>query len=262
MEKKEIDQNPDVIKMVDRAMQVLDILRLSRESIGVNAIAKQCEINPSTAFRILKTLEINGWVYQMGDGRYISGEKLSFILGKENLYLALKEVASIVMEKYTNVHDKAMNLIVRDGAHCFILQQSRTKSLVDYIPPLYSELPFYACAGGKILLSELPIHLADTIIHSREMVPLTKRTITDPDQFWKELRTVASQGYAFDHKESAENGSCISVAVRDSKGTPIAALSFSGFIGVEDEEELLHYLPALNEASKEISKNLYKCWEE
>ncbi len=261
MAKKTEDQSPDIIKMVDRALQVLDILRLTREGIGVNAIAKQCEINPSTAFRILKTLEINGWVFQMGDGRYISGEKLSFVLGKDNLYLALKEVSSLVMEKYTHEYDKAMNLIVREGAHCFIMQQSRTKSLVDYIAPLYSELPFYACAGGKILLSELPINHADMIIHSREMTPLTKRTITDPDQFWQELRTVAKQGYAFDHKESSENGSCISVAVRDSKGSAIAAVSFSGFIGIEDMDELLKYLPALKDASMEISKSLYACWE-
>ncbi len=259
MDKKKVEQNPDIIKMVDRALQVLDILRLSKESIGVNDIAKQCEINPSTAHRILKTLEVNDWVYQMGDGKYISGEKLSFVLGKDNHYLALQEASLIVMEKYTEKYNHAMNLIVREGSHCYIMQQSRTKKLVDYIPPLYSDLPFYACAGGKILLSELPINLADTIIHSRELVPLTKRTITDVEQFWQELRNAAKQGYAVDNKESAENGSCIGVPIRDSKGTAIAALSFSGLIGIKEQEELLQYLPALNDAAAEISKILYGC---
>lgn len=255
------EQNSETIKMVDRALQVLDTLRFEREGLGVNTIAKQCGINPSTAFRILKTLETNGWIFKFNDGRYIAGEKLSFLLGHENLYLALKEVASITMERYTSKYNQAMNLVVREGAHCYILQQSRTKSLVDYTPPLYSDLPFYACAGGKVLLSELPINLADEIIHSRELVPFTKHTITNVEDFWQELREVAKQGFAIDHMESADNGSCIAVSVRDSTGSTIAALSFSGFIGIQDTNELIEYLSALNEASAEISRNLYLCWE-
>ena len=250
----------DTIKMVDRALAVLDVLRVERKRLGVNEIAKKCGISPSTAFRILKTLEVNGWVYQCGDDRYITGQKISFVMEKDNLYLALKEVALFTMERNTAELGQAMNLIVRDGTHCYILQQSRTKKFVDYIPPLYSDLPFYACAGGKILLSELPISLAEQIINSSEMTPLTQFTITDPEVFWQELRKVAKAGYAFDYKESAENGSCIGVPVRDCEGDIIAALSFSGFVGVEHTDELLPYLPALQEAANEISKNLYRCW--
>lgn len=253
-------QNTTTIKMVDQALTVLDTLRMSRESLGVNEIAKLCEINPSTTFRILKTLETNGWVFQCSDRRYIVGEKIGFVIEKNNLYLALKEVASFVMNRYTEKHNQAMNLTVREGSRCYILQQSRTKNLVDYIPALYSDLPFYACAGGKVLLSELPINLADEIINSCKMVPLTKNTITDAEQFWQELRTVAKQGYAFDDKESAENGSCIAVPIRDCEGNIIAALSFSGFVGVSDKTELLEYVPALKEASAEISHMLYSCW--
>ncbi len=254
-------QNTETIKMVDRALNVLDTLRISPIPIGVNDIAKQCSLSPSTAFRILKTLETNGWIYQCNDDRYITGQKLSFMTEKNNLYLALKEVAALTMNKYTQKYDRAMNLIVREIDNCYILQQSRTKNLVDYVPPVNSILPFYACAGGKILLSELPIILASHIIESCTMVPLTPYTITDPDKFWQELRAIAKQKYALDHMESSENGSCISVAVRDHEGTIIAALSFSGFIGIQDTDDLLEYVPVLKEAASEISRNLFACWE-
>lgn len=253
-------QNTETIKMVDRALHVLDTLRISKSPIGVNDIAKQCSLSPSTAFRILKTLETNGWIYQCNDDRYITGQKLSFMTEKNNLYLALKEVAAITMNRYTQKYDRAMNLIVREIDNCYILQQSRTKNLVDYVPPVNSILPFYACAGGKILLSELPVTLASHIIEACNMTALTPYTITDPDKFWQELRTIAKQGYAIDHMESSESGSCISVAVRDHEGTIIAALSFSGFIGIQDTDDLLEYVPALKEAAKEISQNLFRCW--
>lgn len=246
--------------MVDRALAVLDVLRMERKRLGVNEIAKKCDISPSTAFRILQTLKANGWVYQFGDDRYIPGEKISFVMEKDNLYLALKEVAAFTMERVTAEYGEAMNLTVREGSHCYILHQSRTKKFVDYVPPLYSDLPFYACAGGKILLSELPVSLVEQIINSCEMKPLTQYTITDPNEFWQELRKAAKTGYAFDNRESAENGSCIGVPVRNSDGDIIAALSFSGFVGVENTDDLLKYLPALQEAAGEISKNLYNCW--
>jgi DNA-binding IclR family transcriptional regulator len=254
-------QNAETIKMVEHAMTVLDLLRTKRERLGVNEIAKICGLNPSTTFRILKTLEKSGWVFQFNDGRYITGQKISFVTEKNNLYLALREVAQFVMDQYTSEFGQAMNLMVREGVHCTIIQQSRTNSLVDYVPPLFSNLPFYACAGGKILLSELPINLVEQIISSCEMKPLTSHTITNPEQFWQALRATAKLGYAFDNKESAEKGSCIAVPIRDHEGTIIAALSFSGFIGIDDPEELLSYLPSLLEASDKISHSLFNCWE-
>ncbi len=254
------EQNIQTIKAVEQALGVLDTLRTERRRLGVNEIAKMCGISPSTTFRILKTLEAGGWVFQCSDKRYITGQKISFVMEKNNIYLALKDVASFVMNRYSDKYNQAMNLIVRESARCFILQQSRTKNLVDYTPPLYTELPLYACAGGKVLLSELPISLVEEILNSCELKPLTKHTITDPEKLWQELRTVAKQGYAFDLKESAENGSCVAVPVRDCEGNIIASLSFSGFIGIDDKNELLKYVPALKEASSEISQSLYRCW--
>jgi DNA-binding IclR family transcriptional regulator len=258
---KQNSQNGETIKMLEHALSVLDLLRNRREPVGVNEIAKACHLNPSTTFRILKTLERSGWVFQFNDRRYITGQKISFVTEQTNLYLALREVAQFVMAEYTEKYGQAMNLIVREGDHCTILQQSRTKKFIDYIPPLFSNLPIYASAGGKILLSELPINLLDQIIKSCDMKPLTSHTITDPKIFWDVLLSTAKQGYAIDYKESAENGCCIGVPVRDHEGTIIAALSFSGFIGIEDTQELQKYLPALLEASEKISHNLYSCWE-
>ena len=50
-------QKVETIKMLESAMGVLDLLRTAKTPMGVNAIAKQCSLNPSTTFRILKTLE-------------------------------------------------------------------------------------------------------------------------------------------------------------------------------------------------------------
>lgn len=255
----EAQNNIETIKMLDKALSVLETLRTSKVRLGVNEIAKRCDLNPSTTFRILKTLEVNGWVFQCSDDRYLIGQKISFVTEKNNLFLALKDIASFTMNRYTGQLHQAMNLIVRDGGDCFILQQSRTKSLFDYVAPINTAMPFYACAGGKILLSELPILVVDKLLETTPLEPLTPHTITSAEAFWNELRSVARQGYAFDFQESSPNGSCIAVPVRDDEGTIIASLSFSGFIGIDSTDVLLPYLPGLKEASAEISHNLFAC---
>ena len=169
-------QKVETIKMLESAMGVLDLLRTGKTPMGVNAIAKQCSLNPSTTFRILKTLEMTGWVYQMEDDRYITGQKLSFVTERNNFYLALSDAAKCVMEECTARHGLAMNLIVRNGSDCVVLQQSLTKSIINYVPPLHSVLPYYACGGGKILLCELPDALIEQIITTHRMEALTPST--------------------------------------------------------------------------------------
>ena len=256
-----VAQKAETIKMVESAMTVLDLLRCSKTPLGVNAIAKTCTLNPSTAFRILKTLEKTGWVYQLKEGQYITGEKISFVTDKNNFHIALSDAAKCAMEQCTAKHGLAMNLMVRDGADCYILQQSLTKSIINYVPPLHSVLPYYACGGGKILLCELPEALIDQLLETHRPEALTPFTITDPAEYKRVLVQTEKDGYAIDFQESSINGSCIAVPVRDKDGTIIASVSFSGLIGISTPEKLLKYVPYLQECSKAITASLYKCWE-
>ena len=250
----------ETIKMVESAMIVLDLLRRSREPLGVNVIAKTCDLNPSTTFRILKTLEKTGWVYQLEDDQYISGAKISFVTNKNNFYMALSDAAKYPMQECTDRHGMAMNLIVRNDADCVILQQSLTKAIMNYVPPLHSVLPYYACGGGKILLSALPDSLVDQLLSLKRLEALTPYTITDPEEYKCALADVRERGFAIDFQESSINGSCIAVPVLDNEGTIIASLSFSGLIGISDPDKLIKYVPILKETSRKITDSLYNCW--
>ena len=253
-------KSSETVKMVEHAMDVLELLRKNKERMGVNQISKSCNLSPSSAFRILKSIEKSGWIFQHSDGKYSLGEKVCFLTEKDNMYLALKDVSSVIMERCVKEYSQNMNLMVREGSHCYVIEQIRTRRLFDYITPTGTELPFYASAGGKILLSELPKDFSDIIIASCEMEPFTKYTITDPDVFRGELETVLRQGFAIDNRESFLGGCCIAVPVRDARGNIIAALSFSGILEVEDTDELLKYLPVLNSAAEEITHCMYKHW--
>ena len=253
-------EKPETIKMVEQAMRVLNFLCAEKAPLGVNNIANRCSLNPSTCYRILKTLEKTGWVHQLGDNLYIPGQNVCFVTEKDNFYLALCDVSKLVMEQYTAKHGIAMNLIVRKGADCTIIQQTLPNTLANYVPPLHSTLPYYACGGGKVLLCELPGSLLEEILHTRKIENFTPYTVKNEEELRLELKKTADRGYAIDFQESSLNGSCVAVPVRDNEEIIVASLSFSGFVGLKKPDKLQQLVPALQEASERLTKRLYKSW--
>lgn len=247
------------VKALDRALAVLDALQNADEPLGVNEIAKQCEISPATTFRILKTCQNHGWVYQDDDEKYSAGQKLCAPTpNRTGRFLQLmRECAYATMQRLSDIEQEAMNLVVRDLDRCYILGQSRTEKIVDYVPPVGTVLPFHASACGKILLSELKEPLRSTLLDRIPFRKMTESTITAQDAFAAELARVRKQGYALDAHESQDVGFCIAVPVRSPRGEIIAALSFSGFIGRRTVDEIDRYVALLHSASDEITHKLF-----
>ena len=249
-------------KVIDKAVIMLDIIIASKEALGVNELARLCNFNVTTAFRILQMLCEKGWIYKNNEDRYLIGYKLSNIGIRQNLYQALSEVAYYTMKRLSKQVFQAMNLVIRENNNCYILQQARTERIVDYVPPIGTMIPIYASACGKVLLANTPDTIKDLILASLDMQPLTKHTLVRQDDLLKELDECRKNGFALDRHESQEGGFCIAVPIFSDIGEVIAALSFSGIIGKVAQEEIERYCTVLKEASEEISKNLFRLQKE
>lgn len=246
------------IKSVENTVKILDLILSANQPLGVNEISRQSSISLATSFRILKTLSSSGWVYQDKEDRYLIGPKISFVTEKNNFYIVLKEISYYIMSRLTEKTSQAMNLVVRDNNKCYIIQQTRTNKIVDYVPPIGTLLPVYASACGKVLLSELPEPLLDDILDSIDLLPLTKYTITERAQLLESLIKCRHNGYALDAKESMEHAYCIAVPIRFGNGEIIAALSCSGILSdTISNDIILFYVKLLSEGAAEISKQLY-----
>ena len=108
------------IKVLEKAITILDMIKASNRPLGVNELSRECGVNLTTTFRILKTLQGRGWVYQDQNDKYIIGYKVSFVTEKNNFYVALKEIAYYTMARFSALVSQAMNLIVRENSKCFI----------------------------------------------------------------------------------------------------------------------------------------------
>lgn len=253
-------REPETVRVLERALVLLDLLKASNRPMGINELAKLSDNGPSTVFRIIKTLEKTHWVRQLEDDKYILGEKLFFETEKSNFFLAMRDASYPILCRYTAQENQAMNLCVRREEKCVILQQSRTERLLDYVPPIGASMPAYASGNGKVLYSELPAPLLQDLLNLIDFQIFTSHTITTRQAFLQELKKVKEQGYAIDLDESLDNSCCIAVPIRNLSDDIIAAVSFSGFVGNFDEEYLRGYLPALRRASEEITRSLFQSY--
>ena len=249
------------VKTLEKAIKVLDVIRDADGPLGVNEIARLSDLNLTTIFRTLQTLKGSGWVYQDKNDKYMVGPKIYYNTDRNNFYVALKEVAYYSMVRLSASTAQAMNLVVRENHRCFILQQSRTEKIVDYVPSIGTFLPIYASACGKVLLSELPEVLVNSILDLQDFRPLTPHTITSRSAIVQELSLCRVHGYALDRHETQEQGFCIAVPVRDHAGEICAALSFSGLLDQVTEKDIETYHALLTRGAQEITDNLFKVWK-
>ena len=152
-------------------------MRDADSPLGVNEIAKICGMSAATVYRMLRTMRSHGWVYQDENEKYTVGYKISLATFGTSFRLAMRETAYHVMARLSESEHEAMNLVVRDPDKCYILGQSRTTKIVDYVPPVGTVLPLHASACGKILLSEIKEPMLGEILDSIDYKRMTASTI-------------------------------------------------------------------------------------
>lgn len=88
--------------------------------------------------------------------------------------------------------------------------------------------PMHCTSVGKAILAHLPSSIVSDILERKGMPVHTDKTITDKDEFMKELGQVRQKGYALDLEENEYGITCVAAPIFDHLGKVIAAVSISG----------------------------------
>src|SRR5215207_9528405 len=190
-------RSPATVAMIDLLREVgaehaagrpqLDAL--AEGPAGVNALARRIEVNPSSASRLLATLERGGLVEREPGGPYRLGLHILALADRVLSRLDVREPARAQLRALVEQTGETATLSVPDG------DQAVT---VDFVPGGASVVSMarlgrpsigHATATGKLLL-------ALTGAEPRALTPVTERTITDPERLAAELAAVREQGWA------------------------------------------------------------------
>jgi DNA-binding IclR family transcriptional regulator len=215
------------IQAVDRAIALLKVIAESAAPQTALELARTCNINRSTAWRLLRTMEYHGLVDRNPvTQRYSIGSAAVSIGGAAAGGDDILRRARPLLAELAALTGEAANLSMLERTHLVSVEQ---------VDPPYStlpswtgkELPLHATSGGKIFLAWMTSGERQASLQ-KSLQRFTERTITDRDLLDRDLKKVRRNGYSLCAREYDHFTSGASAPVFGPQGTPIAVVSVWG----------------------------------
>lgn len=225
--------------------------------VNLTDLAQQVGLPPSTAHRLLTTLEQehfvrfdqNNRVWSIGVGAFCAGyayTKTRNLLGQARTHMKL------LMEK----SGETVNLAEDDKGEAVYLAQVECRQMMRAFARPGSRVPLHCSAVGKAILSAMPQKSVSKILHRHGMEKLTVKTLTEPKVLAEDLETTRRVGYAVDDEEHAVGLRCIAAPIFNETGDCIAAVSVSGPTVRIDEARMIVLGAMTLEAARSISAEM------
>ncbi len=217
------------VRAVQRALALLRAFLSHDGAMSAAELGKQIDLGPSTVFRMLVTLESQGFVEQdPATGKYRPGV-ICLELGSrflKNNDLRSRAIAGL--EELRNEFGETVHLTILQGNEVVYLEKLAGLHPIGFMSSRVGDRAPAHCTGvGKALLA----HLTDEELLARyptgKLTRYTEHTITDLNSLRAALAEVREQGYAIDQEEHELGVKCVAVPTFNHLGV-VAAMSLSG----------------------------------
>jgi DNA-binding IclR family transcriptional regulator len=224
------------VASVARALALLDALRESERDLGVNELARRIGVSPSTASRLLATLEGAGMVQRDGQGPFRLGLGLVTLADRVLARMDLRALARPVLAELMERTGETATLSVPGEREAITVDSVPSRSSVVSMARLGRPSVAHATAVGKVMLA----FGGGPLPRERDLRALTERTIIDRTQLAREVLTVRQRGYGTVFGERELDVNAIAAPVFDRAGALAAILGLQGPANrLEDPTRLL-----------------------
>lgn len=221
-------KTPPVLQSVERALRVLETLGERRGEMGVVELARALDLDPTTTYRMLRSLESRQFVRQNPEtGRYALGIRLLQLSEAFLDTVELRSIARPFLEELAEETGETVHLMLVEDGFGTYLDRVESNQRVRVSSNVGRREALYASAVGKAILAFQPPERIDEVLKDAELKPYTPNTITDPAVLREHLAEVRSRGYAIDDEEGEQGVRCVGAPIFNAKGEVEAGLSVS-----------------------------------
>ncbi|WP_413206795.1 IclR family transcriptional regulator C-terminal domain-containing protein [Rhodospirillum sp. A1_3_36] len=238
------------VRSLVKALNILSALAEGEGGLTLTEVAQSQGLPPSTAHRLLTTLQQEGFVRFDGEHALWSVGARAFTVGAA--FARDRDpvrIARPIMRRLMEDAGESVNLAVREGGEAIFLAQVECRQMMRAHTTPGTRVPLHCSGVGKALLSALGQEDFDRLISRHGLPQLTERTLTDPEVLRRDLIVSAERGYAIDDEEHAVGLRCAASVIFDEAGEPVAALSLSGPAARISDERLQRMGQMLREAA-------------
>jgi IclR family acetate operon transcriptional repressor len=240
------------VQSLGRAFGLLETIADHGGMMGLSQLATESGLPLPTIHRLARTLVELGYLHQESSRRYVLGPKLIRLGESSSKMLSLwarPHLAQLVDEL-----GESANLAMLDGDQIVYVAQVPSRHSMRMFTEVGRRVLPHCTAVGKALMAEMPIGDVREILQRTGTPKQTENTITDLDEFAKNLEWTASHGYAVDEGEQEVGVRCVAVAVPNVSSR--LAISVSGPAERMTDGVIDRAVPLLNKAGAALSHDL------
>ncbi|WP_161973216.1 IclR family transcriptional regulator [Halostella litorea] len=239
----------NVHKTTEQAIHVLDAIRRGNGAT-ISDLRSEFDLSRSTLYTHLNTLTDAGLVVRE-NGRYWVGTRFKeFSVAAENRkpsYQLVKNEIQYLEEEF----EAETEFLVEEAGRVNVIYHSEN------IDHSRVRLHAHNTAAGKAILADLPDQRVEEILDRHGLPQQTANTITDRDELYDELATVAERGYAYNNSECFDGYHGIGATVNGIDGSILGAITLGGPIYRIPEKRLKNELvDALRNTIDEIEDSI------
>jgi DNA-binding IclR family transcriptional regulator len=222
-------EQKSIIQSLDRGLQLLEIISLAKEPMGLPELADMLEVDRSTVHRLLSTLQRRNYVIQDAQNkRYSLGMRVIELSRRALDSINFRAIAKPYLKKLSKETGESTNLFILTNDHAVCVDYEASSSPLAVSNDIGIIYIMHATAGGKVLLAFMPENLSQKIIKGSPITSFTPRTITDANSLQMHLLQIREQGYALDDEERYIGVRCIAAPIFDHTRKAVAGISMSG----------------------------------
>lgn len=216
------------VQSLERALSLLELLAANPEGSRLTALARQAELAPSTAHRLLTTLERRGFAqFDAPSSHWFIGRK-AFVVGIAfTRWQSLIAAAMPFLRRLRDLTRETANLGILEEGEVITVAQVESREIIRAIAPPGGRTPVLSSGMGKAIIATWPDEAIEAFVARHGLQPKTRHSLRSLDQLRAEIAQIREQGFALDNEEFTYGMRCVAAVIWDPLGEPVGGLSIS-----------------------------------
>ena len=209
-----------------KGIRILELFSVGHPRWRITDISRELGFNKSAVFRVVETLESEGYLYK--DPRDKSYMLTAKLLGLSTVVLSqfniVEQSKSAIDHLWTATQG---TVVVRlfEGKRLVTVAVRESPHALRVAHNVGTAYDFHYGAIGKSVLAYLPEEELEKLVKKAAGKRFTVKTVASVPALLEELRKIRRAGYAFSDEEAIEGVRAVGAPIFDMTGRPIAGIS-------------------------------------
>jgi IclR family acetate operon transcriptional repressor len=217
-----------IIQSLDRGLAIMQTIAQLGRPVSIARLAETLQIDHSSVFRLVKTLEGRGFVaHDIGHRSYVLGPAVWRLSEQSTWIQNLVDMCRERLMKLAEDTGETAHIAVLQGKESLIVDNEMGNRAIGVAIHKGTSGLLHCLSVAKALMVDFDREQLSRLLGQEPFPAMTRNTITSLDGMVDEIRKTKRRGYAVDDEEYHRGIRCLGAPIRDGTNNIVAGISIS-----------------------------------